>query len=497
LARLSELPPALWSRLLTPAAGLLAILLLAAALYAPSLRDWFVADDFWFLRHSQTTGWASWLGQSFDYRDPRPVPEFNEYRPLYLVTFRAEYSLFGLNAVGYHAVNLAAHLMAVVLLWFIARRLTQRTWAAHLAALVFALHFAYGDAIRWVANGNTPMATVPYLLAFLLFMKYTDAGPRRFWYHAAFLLSFVGAVLYHQVAISLAVVLPAWYFLLRKRPADALRPASWLPFVPLALVMIPYLAINAWVREHYPYLSTGFQFGGHMFDNYIDYLSMSVYPRAAGTSLPPHLAAPLLLLSGALLTQWRWSWLSVFAVFWFYAALAPNSVLILGSAGRLLYLPGVALAILVTTAAMRLVDLASSELPTTSLRALRQAAPLLASLAVLAAAALVIESHSIASKTYGVAGSTTGEQAAANHALIDELRAAIPSVPSGGVLYVVRPPFNLIIFNDDPLENLVALYYGQVEVKSVPLKEPPFWDVGQTQAALRPQDRLFVFERGK
>jgi 4-amino-4-deoxy-L-arabinose transferase-like glycosyltransferase len=497
LASMSELPAAPWSRLLSPATGLLAILLLTVVLYAPSLHDWFLADDFWFLRDSQTTGWGTWLAQSFDYRDPRPVPEFNEYRPLYLVTFRAEYSLFGLNAVGYHAVNVAVHLAAVVLLWFVARRLTQRTWAAHLASLIFALHFAYGDAVKWVVNGNTPMATALYLLAFLLFMKYTDAGPKRFWYYAGFLLSFVGALLYHQVTVPLSVVLPAWYFLLRRRPMDALRPASWLPFVPLALVMIPYVAVNAWVREHYAYLAGGFQFGRHMYDNYVGYLSMSVYPTAGKSSLWPHIAVITLLLSGALLTQWRWSWLSVFAVFWFYTALAPDSVLIFGAFGRLLYLPGAALAILMTTAAMRLVDLASSELPKALLRPLRQAAPVLALLAALAAAMLLIKACSITASHYPQPDNTISKQAAANHALIDELRAAIPTIPSDGVLYVANPPFNLVIFNDEPLDNMVELYYGEVEVKSVPLKEPPFWNLAHMRAALRPQDRLFVFERGK
>ncbi len=48
------------------------------------------------------------------------MPEFNEYRPLYLVTFRAEYPLFGLHATPYHAINLAVHLGCVVLFWMLA-----------------------------------------------------------------------------------------------------------------------------------------------------------------------------------------------------------------------------------------------------------------------------------------------------------------------------------------------------------------------------------------
>jgi hypothetical protein len=59
---------------------------------------------------------------------------------------------------------------------------------------------------------------------------------------------------------------------------------------------------------------------------------------------------------------------------------------------------------------------------------------------------------------------------------------------------VVGAPFNLVFFNDVMLERMVQLYYGHVEVKSVPLRQAPFWDEPETRAALRPQDRLFAFE---
>jgi hypothetical protein len=183
----------------------------------------------------------------------------------------------------------------------------------------------------------------------------------------------------------------------------------------------------------------------------------------------------------------------VLAVFWFYTALAPGSLLTLGAAGRLFYLPGVSLAVLVATAAMRLVDLASARLSKASLRPPLWAAPYLASLAVAAPAVLLIGGHGMSSQAFL---DSIGEQAAANRAFVDELRTAIPTVPSGGVLYVTSAPFNLIIFNDDALDNLVELYYGEVEVKSVPMKEPPFWNVGQVRSALRPQDRFFVFQGG-
>src|SRR4051812_45454112 len=86
------------------------ILLTAFLLYAPTLRDWFFGDDFWFLRAAQQHSIPSSVGRAFDFRLTGTSAEFDRYRPLYPITWRLEYSVFGLHAAYYHAVVIGLHL---------------------------------------------------------------------------------------------------------------------------------------------------------------------------------------------------------------------------------------------------------------------------------------------------------------------------------------------------------------------------------------------------
>jgi 4-amino-4-deoxy-L-arabinose transferase-like glycosyltransferase len=489
---LSRAPALASTRVLAPAVVVGAILLLTFALYARNLNDWFVADDFLFLRAAQTTGWGEWIEDSFDHRDPEPVPEFHQYRPLYLVTFKLEYSLFELDPLGYHAFNVAVHLGAALLFWFVARRLTGRDWTAHLAMAVFALHFGYADAVRWVVNGNTPLATACYLASFLLFMKYTD-GQRHGWLLlAGSVLAMGAALMYHAVAAPLVALVPLWYFLVHRGLAHVLQPRAWLPLLPFFAFALPYVALQAWWRNQYPDVEVGFQVGWHMYDNYIRYFALSVYPANAELQASPYVAAAVLVLAGFLLAQWRWSPVAPFAVLWFFISLAPDSVFVLGAFSRLLYLPGAAFALMVAVAATRAVEFFQAFDPPA---ALRRAAPYAFLIAALPAVFVLTKTHDFTAKGMPGRDNTTEKQAAANRQLVTDLRRDVPDLREGATLYVVNAPFNLIIFTDEPLDRLVELYYGDVEVRSVPTKDEPHLDEEAVRARLRPQDRFFVFHR--
>lgn len=62
------------------------------------------------------------------------------YRPLTRATFVLDQLLYGENPLYYHVGNVVLHLLAVLLLFFIALRLSGLTTTALIAALLFALH---------------------------------------------------------------------------------------------------------------------------------------------------------------------------------------------------------------------------------------------------------------------------------------------------------------------------------------------------------------------
>lgn len=475
--------------LLASPLALPAILLLAFAVYAPTLNDWFISDDFWLMRASEKTSFGRFVIQAFDFRSTDPVPAFLFYRPLYVVTFRITYELFGMNAVWYHVLNVALHLTAVALVWFIARRLISQPALASAVTLIFALHPAYVETVAWIARGNTLMMTVPYLGSLLLFMKYMDGGRRAQLYYAGSLLLYVAAFMYHPNALSLAPVLPAYTFLIARRPSEALRWRSWLPFLPFVMVSVPWLWIQHWVRDAYG-LADAFKIGWHVYGNFGQYLGFSLFPVFQSDWQRLHLPGEnlrsaiefgasftMIGLGLLLLARRRWPYLGVFAVWWFLASQVINTTGILPPPPPQLYLPGASLAFAFVIAWLWGRDLIE-ELAPRALPVAAKIAPLVLVLLVLAMVPLDI--------LHQTDGQQRGDE---NRRFVAQLREAVPSLEPGSRLFVVGAPFNLQVFTDDALDSAVELYYGDIEVRALAFDMIPV-----VEPQLGPNDRIFQYQ---
>ena len=95
----------------------------------------------------------------FDHPSPGKLLTLRETRPLTDLTFWLNYALGGRNPVGYHAVNLALHMGAVLLAYACLRRLLpERTALA--AAAIFALHPIQAEAVDYVWARSIVLATL-------------------------------------------------------------------------------------------------------------------------------------------------------------------------------------------------------------------------------------------------------------------------------------------------------------------------------------------------
>jgi hypothetical protein len=94
----------------------------------------------------------------------------NYYRPLQMVTYRLTAHVFGLDASAFHAVNLAFHVIAVLLAFALFYTLTGRLGLAFAAAALFAVHPIHSEAVNWIAALPDIGCTGFLLLAFLFFV---------------------------------------------------------------------------------------------------------------------------------------------------------------------------------------------------------------------------------------------------------------------------------------------------------------------------------------
>ncbi len=123
------------------------------AAYGSSLGAGFIWDDNKYLTANPTLRDARGLYEIWFNSAATP-----QYYPLVHTSFWVEYHLWGLNATGYHAVNIGLHLLSAVLLWFILRRLAMP--GAWLAAAIFALHPVHVESVARVEAVDGTVAVV-------------------------------------------------------------------------------------------------------------------------------------------------------------------------------------------------------------------------------------------------------------------------------------------------------------------------------------------------
>ncbi|WP_182885020.1 glycosyltransferase family 39 protein [Microbispora sp. H10885] len=165
------------------------------------------------------------------------------YTPLVYVSYAVDY-LFGQGAAGvYHFTNVVLHLVNVVLVFLLIRRLTERLFPAAFVAAAFAIHPVNVDSVAWISTRSNLLATLFTLTALLAYLRHLESErwPPLVWS----LLLFGLAVL----SKSTAVVLPLMLFLVdffRGRPLSRRVLFEKIPFLAVSAAAI-LVALN--VRE--------------------------------------------------------------------------------------------------------------------------------------------------------------------------------------------------------------------------------------------------------
>ena len=94
------------------------------------------------------------------------------WHPLTWISHMLDVQLFGVNAGAHHLVNLELHLVAVVLLFLVLRRVTGALWSSALVAALFAAHPAHVESVAWVAERKDVLSALFWILALGAYARY-------------------------------------------------------------------------------------------------------------------------------------------------------------------------------------------------------------------------------------------------------------------------------------------------------------------------------------
>jgi hypothetical protein len=142
------------------------------------------------------------------------------------LTFALNYGVHGLNVTGYHVVNLAIHITNAFLVYFLIvlafdtpflETSQLRTYARHIAlisALLFVSHPVQTQAVTFIVQRLTSLATMFYLASLLSYIKsrLTVQGTGRYILYSASLIFAVLAMKTKEIAITLPFVIALFEF---------------------------------------------------------------------------------------------------------------------------------------------------------------------------------------------------------------------------------------------------------------------------------------------
>ncbi len=154
-----------------------------------------------------------WRADVFGTPD-RPSGQSGFWRPLVLLSFRAEFLLTGGAEAPFawlsHVTNLLLHGLATWLLWRLLLRLDLPPAAALLAATLFAVHPVHAETVAWMSSRGDLGAFVLATLATLLLLRRDAPGPGAWRDVPAAAALMVGALLFKETAAILvaSAVLP-------------------------------------------------------------------------------------------------------------------------------------------------------------------------------------------------------------------------------------------------------------------------------------------------
>lgn len=227
-------------------AVILYLLGLSIVLYSQALNNFFIGDDFTWLR------WAAQAPNNFLTYFSNADGFF--YRPGTKVYFDLMYQIFWLNPAAYHFASLVLHFLASVLFFFVAKRLFKGTLLAFFGAFTFLVMSGYSEMVFWIASTGNLFNAVFGLMGLLLFIKWEESK-KYYWLIASF-ISFASALLFHE----LGVVLPL--LILSFKAKDGIKPILntyrrkdfLILFVPvLVYLVLRFFAHSHWFNGDYSY----------------------------------------------------------------------------------------------------------------------------------------------------------------------------------------------------------------------------------------------------
>src|SRR5678815_3355456 len=156
------------------------------------------------------------------------------YHPLTMASLAVDYHLFKLGPRGWHAMNLALHVLVTLLVFAFILLLTGSEPIAAITAVFFGVHPMHVESVAWVSGRKDMLYALFYIAGCITYIRYTRSrqGKSR-WYVAT-----IGLLLLSLLAKGMAATFPlsllAIDFYLKRKAKIGSLLVEKIPFFAIA-----------------------------------------------------------------------------------------------------------------------------------------------------------------------------------------------------------------------------------------------------------------------
>ncbi|MFH1753986.1 MAG: tetratricopeptide repeat protein [Candidatus Omnitrophota bacterium] len=349
------------------------IIFLGLAVYANSLNGEFLWDDLHLIKENvYIKDWSN-IGAIFT-KDTRGVLGGITYyhRPIQMLSYMVDHSLWGLNHRGYHLTNILLHILAALAMYWLLNIIFKDRTLSLLASALFVVHPVHTEAVAYISGRTDPIAAVFMLLCIIFYIKHLASKSVKT--YAVMLLSYTLALLSREssLILPLLLLLCHYAFIAINPPTPGKRNGidhrQLLPVLAVTFVYIflRFTALSPLLPDA-PASSALLQRIPGFYVAIIDYIRLLVWPFGLHMEYGNRIFSitdTKFILSVSMLTILLFSIfkkrgssiVALFSIGWFFIALLPvSNIYPVGAymAEHWLYLPSVGFFLILADALLR------------------------------------------------------------------------------------------------------------------------------------------------
>ncbi|MGD2278660.1 MAG: tetratricopeptide repeat protein [Candidatus Omnitrophota bacterium] len=192
------------------------ITILGFAVYANSISGKFVLDDKIFIVNNiYIKHWAGLPKLFTEDVGAGSGEKFGFFRPIQMVSYAVDYSVWKLNEKGYHITNILLQVLVALSIYWLITILFGDRYLSLLTAALFIIHPIHTEVVAYIAGRVDSLPLLFTLLCFILYIKQLDRGGIVL--YMLMVSAYILAVLSKESALALPALLLLYHYTFRKK----------------------------------------------------------------------------------------------------------------------------------------------------------------------------------------------------------------------------------------------------------------------------------------